>query len=124
MMSPSQLILSILTISFTTSLAQSVALGGRSAGGCGQSHSVGGSSTDVTITSSNTSRQYRIHLPETYDSESLTPVILSFHGNSKTMYDQENLTQFSLPSINPNMIAVYPQGLSVSYLICGLCSHY
>lgn len=87
-----------------------IALEGRGTIGCGKQHQTG-QSTDVTMTSSGTSRQYRIHLPSNYDTNNPAPVIISYHGNEQSMTVQESLTRFSDESVNPDMIAVYPQGL-------------
>lgn len=86
----------------------------RATAGCGKQH-VTGQSTTVTMTSSNTDRQYLIHLPGSYDVNSPMPVIISYHGNTQSMYAQETLTRFSDESVNPDMIAVYPQGLGNSW---------
>ena len=39
------------------------------------------------------------------------PMVLSFHGNGKDMDYQAAVSRFNDSSINPNMIAVFPQGL-------------
>lgn len=78
--------------------------------GCGVAHSTG-QSTDASIISANRKRQFRIHVPSSYNPNVPAPLLLSFHGATKTMADQEQITRFSNDSVNPSMIAVYPQGL-------------
>jgi len=58
-------------------------------------------------------RQYRIHVPKTYDPNVPYPVILSFHGRTRDMLYQEQLTQLSEPSANFDGIVVYPNGVPV-----------
>jgi poly(3-hydroxybutyrate) depolymerase len=36
---------------------------------------------------------------------------ISFHGNGKDMLSHASLTRFSNPKINPNTIAIFPNGL-------------
>ena len=56
----------------------------------------------------NSDREYRLFIPANYDHNTLTPVYFSFHGASRDMVEQEELSQFSNPEFNPNGIAVYP----------------
>ncbi|KAL8688276.1 MAG: hypothetical protein Q9218_005773 [Villophora microphyllina] len=81
-----------------------------STSGCGLSLQTG-QSTDITIKSGGQDRQFRVHVPTAYDKTIPTPLLFSFHGATKTMTDQETITRFSNSSVNPSMIAVYPQGL-------------
>ena len=78
--------------------------------GCGIPNQTGG---DFIIKSGNVSRQYRLNLPVSYDPNTATGLLLSFHGNDRTNTDQESITSFSDDSVNPHYIAVYPQGLDV-----------
>lgn len=68
------------------------------------------------IPSGGTNRSYRIYIPSSYDSTTPTPLILSYHGATENARDQEKQSNFSNPFVNPDMIAVYPQGLNVSFL--------
>ncbi|KAF5348364.1 hypothetical protein D9758_010903 [Tetrapyrgos nigripes] len=83
--------------------------------GCGKQPpsgvSPGGASSNRTLTSGDQKRSYLIHLPQNYDSNKPTPLILSFHGRTQTAKQQEDGSQFSNPSFNPDGIAVYPQGV-------------
>lgn len=82
--------------------------------GCGLANQTGG---DFTIVSGGTTRQYRLNLPNNYNPNTATGLLLSYHGNSRTNIYQESLTAFSDPNVNPNLIAVYPQGLGVSTIL-------
>lgn len=76
----------------------------------------GANSTAGTVTSGGRERDYRIHIPKTYQKHIPVPVILSYHGRTEDAEDQEQLSQFSNPTYNPTAIAVYPQGVKVSVL--------
>ncbi|KAJ5199975.1 hypothetical protein N7491_009228 [Penicillium cf. griseofulvum] len=65
-----------------------------------------GSSENLTLP--NSDRQYRLFIPANYDKNKPTPVYFSFHGASRDMLQQENLSQFSNPEFNPDGIAIYP----------------
>ncbi|RDL31362.1 putative poly(3-hydroxybutyrate) depolymerase [Venustampulla echinocandica] len=71
----------------------------------GPSHKTDFNQTDGTA------RIYRIHIPSNYTKDTPVPLIFSFHGHGDTAKHQEDLSQFSNESFNPNAIAVYPQGL-------------
>ena len=79
--------------------------------GCGTPQTVDGKSHNHSVSTNGGKRDYRLHLPGSYDSNAPAPVVISFHGHGKNMVEQETLSQFSNDAINPNMIAVYPQGL-------------
>ena len=79
--------------------------------GCGTPHTVDGRSRDFSLLTNGGNRTYRIHLPNSYDPNTPAPLVISYHGHGKDMVQQETLSQFSNDAINPNMIAVYPQGL-------------
>ncbi|KAF4301364.1 hypothetical protein GTA08_BOTSDO07207 [Botryosphaeria dothidea] len=82
--------------------------------GCAKSLPSGiqpGVSKNTTIYIEDVKRHYRIHLPENYDANKPVPLILSYHGRGKDMKFQEELSQFSNKSNNPDAIAVYPQGI-------------
>ncbi|SDW81612.1 polyhydroxybutyrate depolymerase [Saccharopolyspora shandongensis] len=74
--------------------------------GCGES-AVPGTSETRTIVSGGITRSYLLHVPANYRQEKPTPVVLSFHGHSRTSEYQEELSGFSAT----DAIAVYPQGL-------------
>lgn len=76
--------------------------------GCGEdSGQAAGTSVDRTLTSGGIEREYRVHLPRGYRPDRPMPVVLAYHGQSRTSAYMEELTGFSaLPAI-----AVYPQGV-------------
>ncbi|KAJ5356224.1 hypothetical protein N7517_010833 [Penicillium concentricum] len=65
-----------------------------------------GSSRNLTLPDTN--RLYRLYIPANYDKNKPTPVYFSFHGASRDMLEEENLSQFSNPEFNPDGIAIYP----------------
>ena len=83
---------------------------GRTAG-CSKPHVVDGVSKNFQLQTNGSTRTYRIHLPRSYDPNTPAPLVISYHGHGQDMVPQETLSQFSNDAINPNMIAVYPQGL-------------
>lgn len=70
--------------------------------------------TEIPIISHGVSRSYLLHVPLHYDNKSPAPVYFSFHGATKDASEQEGLSQFSDNTLNPDGIAVYPQGQDVS----------
>lgn len=80
------------------------------AAGCTLPHKVD-ESRKFEVSTDGGNRTYRIHLPNSYDPNTPAPLVISFHGHGRNMVEQEQLSQFSNDAINPNMIAVYPQGL-------------
>jgi poly(3-hydroxybutyrate) depolymerase len=84
--------------------------------GCGKtlpSNVVGGGtgqSTTHTLVSNGVTRTYLLHVPTSLDNTVSHGLIFSFHGHSHTAVYQENLTQFSDPSVNPHYVVAYPQG--------------
>ncbi|KAJ4353083.1 hypothetical protein N0V95_003678 [Ascochyta clinopodiicola] len=87
--------------------------------GCGSSLPQGvelDTSINLTISSSSgvSPRGYRLHLPESYDTNTKVPLILSFHGRGKDAKFQEELSQFSNATYGFNGISVYPEGVPTS----------
>ncbi|MGW5645562.1 alpha/beta hydrolase family esterase [Saccharopolyspora sp. NPDC003752] len=74
--------------------------------GCGEA-AVPGASETRTIVSGGITRSYLLHVPADYRPHEPTPVVLSFHGHSRTSEYQEELSGFSAT----DAISVYPQGL-------------
>jgi poly(3-hydroxybutyrate) depolymerase len=72
-----------------------------------------GKSKNISIESGGLERSYLLHIPKSYDATSSVPLILSFHGRSKSAKEQEELSQFANASINPDAISVFPQGYMV-----------
>ncbi|PSN70931.1 alpha/beta-hydrolase [Corynespora cassiicola Philippines] len=56
-------------------------------------------------------REYRIHVPKSYQTGTPVPLILSYHGRTQDMKYQQQLSQFSNSSYGFEGIAVYPQGV-------------
>lgn len=83
----------------------------RGSAGCTKPHTGDGVSKDFQVATNGGNRTYRIHLPISYNPNITAPLIISYHGHGEDMVQQEILSQFSNDAINPNMIAVYPQGL-------------
>ncbi|KAJ5679708.1 hypothetical protein N7462_007952 [Penicillium macrosclerotiorum] len=55
-----------------------------------------------------TDREYKLFIPTHYDQNKPTPVYFSFHGASRDMNEEEDLSQFSNADFNKDGIAVYP----------------
>ncbi|KAJ5558520.1 hypothetical protein N7535_008735 [Penicillium sp. DV-2018c] len=64
--------------------------------------------TSHNLTLPGTDRRYRLYIPANYDKNVPTPLYFSFHGATRDMLEEENLSQFSNPEFNPHGIAVYP----------------
>ncbi|KAK4545530.1 hypothetical protein LTR36_002880 [Oleoguttula mirabilis] len=85
--------------------------------GCGKTLQQGieqggtGSSNNISITSSGIERTFLLHVPQVYTATNAHGLIFSFHGRSKDAAEQEKLSQFSNHDFNPNMLAVYPNGI-------------
>ena len=90
--------------------------------GCSKPHVVDGISKNFQLSTNGGNRTYRIHLPRSYDPNTPAPLVISYHGHGQDMVPQETLSQFSNDAINPNMIAVYPQGLKGAVSRVSLCS--
>ena len=65
-----------------------------------------GTPTTRTIVSGGISRTYLLHLPDGYRANRSTPVVLSFHGRTRTSEYQEELTRMD----ELDAIVAYPQG--------------
>ncbi|KAK9778882.1 putative Alpha/Beta hydrolase protein [Seiridium cardinale] len=63
------------------------------------------------VTLPNSNRTYMYFLPEKYDQSKANPLILSFHGASRTSDWQANLDKLTDPSFNDDHIVAYPQAL-------------
>ena len=71
-----------------------------------------GSSNTISLTSNGIARTFLLHVPTTYKVSSAQGLIFSFSGRGKTAANQEQLSEFSQPWFNPDMLAIYPQGVS------------
>ena len=59
-------------------------------------------------------RYYNVHLPVNYKNDRRHAIVFSFHGHTRNMYLQEDLSQLSEKGLLINdseIIAVYPQGI-------------
>ena len=74
---------------------------------------IDGESQIITIPSSGGDRNFSIHLPATYNPTRKYSLMISYHGGTETMEEQEKMSRFSRSSVNPQMIVVYPQGIKV-----------
>ncbi len=59
-------------------------------------------------------RRYLQFIPSTYSPSTPAPVILSYHGGSRTADDQLKLDQLTNPFFNDKYIIIYPYGINVS----------
>ena len=73
-----------------------------------------GSIFNFSISSTGLNRRYLLSIPPNYYPGIPTPVILSYHGGTKTAEDQLQLDQLTNPEFNTQAIVVYPQGIDVS----------
>lgn len=76
-----------------------------------------GNTTTVEILATNDQpvRQYNVHLPVDYQNNRGHAIVFSFHGRTRDMFIQEDLSQLSQEGLLINgagIIAVYPQGVN------------
>lgn len=83
------------------------------AAGCGKAapFDLGYLSDNQTVLSD---RRYRVFLPSSYNENTATPVILSYHGANRQIEDQVALDGLTTPFFNLDYIVVYLQGNAVS----------
>lgn len=75
-----------------------------------------GHTNNVSIISNHVERTYLINIPEGYQEQSSSPLILSFHGGKKTSQLQLELDNFTSPNFNSlNAIMIYPQGINSTW---------
>ena len=66
-----------------------------------------------TITHNNISREYIIHIPDTYNSNENYPLVINFHGNGDCANTYSNLVADLRSEANAGpFILAYPQGIS------------
>ena len=58
-------------------------------------------------------RRVRIALPKNYDADKPAPLVLAFHGKHRNGTSFERISQFSNPTLNPDAISVFPDGVDV-----------
>jgi polyhydroxybutyrate depolymerase len=66
---------------------------------------------DEQLTSGGQIRQYRLHIPASYQPGTPVPLVFGFHGAGSTGPEFEAYSGFSVLSEQAGFIAVYPQGL-------------
>lgn len=84
--------------------------------GCGRRVPKGqtiGTVSNATILSGGVQRKYLIAIPTSYNAFVPTPIILSYHGGSRTAESQLQLDQLTNPEFNRFAFVVYPQGINV-----------
>ncbi len=60
-------------------------------------------------------RQYRLHLPQSYDSRQPAPLVLAFHGRLGTGKHMEKLTGLSNLADQRGFMVAYPNGVGRSW---------
>ncbi len=55
-------------------------------------------------------RTYLIHIPKSYDDDTLTPLVIVFHGGGGNAKNIEEVTNFSQKADEEGFIVVYPDG--------------
>jgi len=83
------------------------AAGGQGSPGCGSAPP--GSST-WTLQHDGLTRSFVVRLPSSYDEDTPTPLVLSFHGRATTAALQENVSGFTAVAEANGFIVVYPEG--------------
>jgi polyhydroxybutyrate depolymerase len=56
-----------------------------------------------------------IHIPQSYDGNSPTPLVISLHGYTGNARSSEQVTEFTEKSDKEGFIAVYPEGIGQSW---------
>lgn len=79
--------------------------------GCSSARNV---SIDTTQEVKLGDRSYRLYFPVNYRQKKPAPLILSYHGGSRTAKWQEELDLLTTTYFNKDYIVVYPQGINVS----------
>lgn len=72
-----------------------------------------GKTTKVSIESEGVERSFLLTIPVLYDCEKATPLILSYHGESRDASQQLELSQMSNPFFNDFALVAYPQAANV-----------
>lgn len=68
----------------------------------------------LTINHNGIAREYVLHVPDSYDSETPVPLMISFHGGGGTATGQMYMADMRPIADTANFILVYPQGLHLS----------
>lgn len=68
----------------------------------------------ISIQSDSQDRSFLVWTPPNYNSKTASPVIISYHGGTKTAQDQRELDGLTDAASDTASIVVYPQGIDVS----------
>jgi polyhydroxybutyrate depolymerase len=63
------------------------------------------------IVSGGQARQYRLHVPPSYEQDKPVPLVINLHGYNSNAEQQEHVSQMSVKADQESFIAVYPEGL-------------
>ena len=66
---------------------------------------------DIKDEETSNGRHFRIWLPDAYDENKPTPLILSFHGKGGDIEKQMNVDRLTKPEFNEDHIVIYMQGV-------------
>jgi len=69
----------------------------------------------IDISSGGVSRQFRLFIPESYDSTVATPVVVNFHGVTSYAEQQEAFSGMRTKAAEEGFIAVHPDGIANSW---------
>ena len=76
--------------------------------GCGQGRSTG--DLVASVQSPGGARSYRVHVPAGYNASAPTPLVVNFHGSSKTALEQETYSGLAAVAAREGFILVTPEG--------------
>ncbi|KFY48359.1 hypothetical protein V495_01403 [Pseudogymnoascus sp. VKM F-4514 (FW-929)] len=92
--------------------SDAAAVKARASAGCGIVRDYKGQThTGQTIVSGGITRTYDVYLPPNYDENKATPLIISFHGNTRDSTNQRGLDHFDNNDWNPDHLVVWPNGV-------------
>lgn len=87
---------------------------GSATTGCSKSAtSLAGKSVSGSINSGGYTRTFIVDFPQNYasaPSRGGNPLVMTYHGATRTSAFMQDMTQFSNPAFNPDHVIVYPQG--------------
>jgi len=70
-----------------------------------------GATYDRTMVCDELTRTYRVHVPDSYDPNQATPLVIALPGYGNDYHWMEERTRFSILSDRDGFIVVYPEGL-------------
>ena len=80
-----------------------------------RSQTGGSASTPETLLSGGVVRQYRLHVPPTYEADVPIPLVINFHGLGSNSQQEEALSGMSRKADQAGFIVVYPDGLDARW---------